>query len=153
MAAQLVAPTRIASQIKKSAPAEEPPPAAPGPVALDDNNVVPGTVFGSASRPKVAAPHMVAISAGVADGMIIHKTPPVYPRFAQEAHISGKVVLKATITKQGTLEGVQVVSGPKILAPAAVDAVKTWKYKPYTLDSQPVSVETSITIVFGEPGK
>jgi periplasmic protein TonB len=153
MAAQLVAPTRIAGQIKKSAPAEEPPPAAPGPVALDDNNVVPGTVFGNASRPKVAAPHMVAISAGVADGMLIHKTPPVYPRFAQEAHISGKVVLKATITKQGTLEGVQVVSGPKILAPAAVDAVKTWKYKPYTLDSQPVSVETSITIVFGEPGK
>ncbi|MGA9585086.1 MAG: TonB family protein [Terracidiphilus sp.] len=152
MAAQLVAPTRIAGQIKKPAPPEEPPPAAPGPVALEDSSVVPGTVFGNAGRPKVT-PHVVAISAGVADGMLIHKTSPVYPKFAQEAHITGKIVLKATITKQGTIEGVQVVSGPKILAPAAVDAVKTWKYKPYTLDNQPVSVETSITVVFGEPGK
>jgi periplasmic protein TonB len=95
----------------------------------------------------------VAISAGVADGMLIHKTPPLYPKFAQEAHITGKVVLKATITKQGTIEGVQVLSGPKILAPSAVDAVKTRKYKPYSLDGQPVSVETSITVVFGEAGK
>ena len=89
------------------------------------------------SKAKVA-PHVVAISAGVADGMIIRKTPPVYPKFAQDAHITGKVVLKAMITKQGTIEGVQVLSGPKILAPSAVDAVRTWKYKPYMLDNQPV---------------
>jgi protein TonB len=152
MAAQLVAPTRIAGQIKKPAPAEEPPPAAPGPVALEDNSAVPGAVFGNASRPKVTA-HVVAISAGVADGMLIRKIPPVYPKFAQENNITGKIVLKATITKQGTIEGVQVLSGPKILAPSAVDAVKTWKYKPYTLDGQPVSVETNITVVFGTAGK
>jgi protein TonB len=151
MSAQLDAPTRIAGQIKKPAPAEEPPPAAPGPVSLEDNNVVPGSVFG-ANKEKVL-PHVVAISAGVADGMIIHKTPPVYPKFAQDAHITGKVVLKATITKQGSIEGVQVLSGPKILAPSAVDAVRTWKYKPYMLDNQPVSVETTITVVFGSGGK
>ncbi len=85
--------------------------------------------------------------------MIIRKTPPVYPKFAQEAHIEGKVVLKATITKQGTIEGVQVLSGPKILAPSAADAVKTWKYKPYMLDGQPVAVETNITVVFGTADK
>ncbi|MGC1422779.1 MAG: TonB family protein [Terracidiphilus sp.] len=152
MAAQLVAPTRIAGQIKKPAPPDEPPPAAPGPVALEDNNVIPGSVFGNANRGKVTS-HVVAISAGVADGMIIHKTPPVYPKFAQEAHVTGKVLLKATITKQGTIEGVQVLSGPKMLAPAAVDAVRTWKYKPYMLDNQPVSVETNITVVFGSGGK
>lgn len=152
MAAQLVAPTRIAGQIKKSTPGDEPPPTAPAPVGLEDNNVMPGSVFGGSAKVKYV-PHVVAISAGVADGMIIHKTPPVYPKFAQEAHISGKVVLKATITKQGTIEGVQVLSGPKILAPSAVDAVRTWKYKPYMLDNQPVSVETNITIVFGAAGK
>jgi protein TonB len=152
MAAQLVAPTRIAGQLKKTAPAEEPPPSAPAPVSLEDNNVVPGSVFGNANKEKVM-PHVSAISAGVADGMIIHKTPPVYPKFAQDAHITGKVVLKATITKQGTIEGVQVLSGPKILAPSAVDAVRTWKYKPYMLDNQPVAVETNITVVFGPGGK
>ncbi len=152
MAAQLVAPTRIAGQIKKTASADEPPPAAPGPVSLEDNNVVPGSVFGNANKEKVM-PHVSAISAGVADGMIIHKTPPVYPKFAQDAHITGRVILKATITKQGTIEGVQVLSGPKILAPSAVDAVRTWKYKPYMLDNQPVAVETNITVVFGAGGK
>ncbi len=152
MAAQLVAPTRIAGQINKPSPADEPPPAAPAPAGLEDNSAVPGSLFGGAAKVKYA-PKVVAISAGVADGMIIRKTPPIYPKFAQEAHITGKVVLKATITKQGTIEGVQVLSGPKILAPSAVDAVKTWKYKPYMLDGQPVAVETNITVVFGTGGK
>jgi protein TonB len=152
MAAQLVAPTRIDGSIKKSVPTEEAPPTAPATVNFDDNGGVPGAVFNNSVKVK-ASPHVVPISAGVADGMIIHKTPPVYPKFAQEAHISGKVVLKATITKQGAIEGVQVISGPKILAPAAVDAVKTWRYRPYLLDNSPVSVETSITVVFGTPGK
>jgi TonB family protein len=152
MAQQLVAPTRIAGSIKKTAQADEAPPAAPAAVSMDDNSGVPGALFKSASKAKVT-PNVVAISAGVADGMILRKTAPIYPKFAQDAHITGKVVLKATITKQGTIEGVQVLSGPKILAPAAVDAVKTWKYKPYTLDNQPVSVETDITIVFGSASK
>jgi periplasmic protein TonB len=148
MAAQLVAPTRIAGQIKKVDMTDEPPPSAPGPVSLEDNNSVPGSVFGSGSKAKFM-PHVVPISAGIAAGMITHKTAPIYPKFAQDAHITGTVVLKATITKQGTIEGIQVISGPKLLAPSAVDAVKTWKYKPYMLDGQPVAVETNVTIVFG----
>jgi protein TonB len=115
---------------------------------MDDNSAVPGLVFGGSTKVKMD-PHAVVISAGVADGMILRKTPPVYPKFAQDAHITGRVVLRATITKQGTIEGVQVLSGPKILAPAAVDAVKTWKYRPYSLDGQPIAVDTNITIVFG----
>ena len=148
MAAQLVAPTRIAGQIRKTVPADEPPPSAPSTVSLDENNSVPGSVFGSGPKAKVM-PHVVPISAGVAAGMVVHKTAPVYPKFAQDAHITGTVVLKATITKQGAIEGIQVLSGPKLLAPSAVDAVKTWKYKPYMLDGQPVAVETNVTIVFG----
>jgi protein TonB len=147
MAQQLVAPSRIAGAIKKTTAADEPP-VAPAAVSMDDNSGISGSLFTNAGKARVA-PHVVAISAGVADGMIVRKTAPVYPKFAQEAHITGKVTLKATITKQGTIEGVQVLSGPKILAPAAVEAVKTWKYKPYMLDNQPVSVETNISIVFG----
>ena len=148
MAAQLVAPTRIAGQIKKASPADEPPPSAPSPVSLDDNNSVSGSVFGNGAKAKFV-PHVVPLSAGVAAGMLIHKTAPVYPKFAQDAHITGTVVLKATITKQGSIEGIQVLSGPKLLASSAVDAVKMWKYKPYMLDGQPVAVETNVTVVFG----
>ena len=64
---------------------------------------------------KVVAPS--AISAGVAEGMLIHKTEPVYPKFARDNHIGGTVVLKAKIAKNGTLQDLQVVSGPKIWAP------------------------------------
>jgi protein TonB len=148
MAAQLVAPKRIAGQIKNTASADEPPPNAPPAVALEDNNSVAGSVFGSTAKTKFM-PHVVPISAGIATGMLIHKTTPVYPKFAQDAHITGTVVLKATITKQGSIEGIQVISGPKLLAPSAVDAVKTWKYRPYMLDGLPVAVETTITVVFG----
>ena len=148
MAAQLVAPTRIAGQINTKAAADEPPPAAPSAVSLEDNNSVSGSVFGAGSKIKVT-PHVVPISEGLAAGMLIHKTTPIYPKYAQEAHITGTVVIKATITKQGTIEGIQVLSGPKILAPSAVDAVKTWKYRPYMLDGQPVAVETDIKVVFG----
>jgi protein TonB len=148
MAQQLVAPERIAGNIKTNPTVDAPPPAAPNATALEDNTAIPGSVFGGSSKAKFV-PRVMPISAGVADGMIIRRTQPVYPRFAQDAHITGKVVLKATITKQGSIEGVQVLSGPKILAPAAVDAVKTWKYRPYALDGQPVAVETTVTIVFG----
>ena len=148
MAAQLVAPTRIAGQIKTKSAADEPPPAAPNATSLEENNSVSGSLFGAGSKVKVT-PHVVPISAGIASGMLIHKTAPLYPRYAQEAHITGTVVLKATITKQGSIEGIQVISGPKILAPSAVDAVKTWKYRPYMLDGQPVAVETDIKVVFG----
>ena len=152
MAEQLVAPRRIAGSIKRAPAADEPPPAAPAAAGLGDGGSISGSVFGASTKAKYA-PNVVAISAGVADGMILHKTTPIYPKFAQEAHITGKVVLKATITKQGNIEGVQVLSGPKILAPSAADAVKTWKYRPYLLDGQPVAVETNITVVFGISGK
>ena len=152
MAEQLVAPTRIAGQIHTTAKNDEPPPSAPSAISLGDNGSMPGAVFGAGSKVKVA-PRIVPISAGLAAGMLIHKTTPIYPKFAQDAHITGSVMMRATITKQGTIEGIQVVSGPKILAPAAVDAVKTWKYRPYMLDGQPVAVETDITVVFGGSGR
>ncbi len=146
MAAQLVAPTRIAGQINTKPASDEPPPIAPA--SLEESNSMSGAVFGSGSKLKVT-PHVVPISEGLASGMLIHKTTPIYPKYAQDAHITGTVVLKATITKQGTIEGIQVLSGPKILAPSAVEAVRTWKYRPYLLDGQPVSVETDIKVVFG----
>jgi protein TonB len=80
--------------------------------------------------------------------MIIFKTIPPYPIIAKTMHIEGTVVLAATISKAGTIENLRVVSGPAVLQQAAVDAVKTWRYRPYMLDGQPVEVETSVDVVF-----
>jgi protein TonB len=145
MDAQLSAPSRISKDVK-SASDDEPPPSGLTPVAID-NGSVPGAVFGGGSNVKVVA-QVSAISAGVAEGMLIHKTEPVYPKIAKDSHVSGTVVLKATITKTGTIEGPRVISGPRMLGQAALDAVRTWRYRPYMLDNQPVAVETTISVVF-----
>jgi protein TonB len=58
------------------------------------------------------------------------------------------VVLQATISKEGRVANLRVVSGPAMLQQAALDAVKDWRYKPYLLDDVPVEVETTINVVF-----
>jgi protein TonB len=146
MDAQLNAPAKISSDVKKPNTQEE----APGALAMnsiDNSGGLPGTVLNGGSKVSVV-PVVSKISAGVAEGMLIHKTEPVYPRFAKDNHIGGTVVLKASITKTGGLAGLRVVSGPKILATAAMDAAKNWRYRPYMLDNQPVEVETTISVVF-----
>ncbi len=84
----------------------------------------------------------------VSEGLILQKTKPVYPPIAIAAHAQGTVVLAATISKGGTIENLRVVSGPAMLQQAAVDAVRTWRYRPYLLDGQPVEVETTVNVVF-----
>lgn len=62
--------------------------------------------------------------------------------------IQGTVVIKAVISREGTVEHPQVISGQAFLATAAMDAVKEWRYRPYYLNGQPVEVETEITVNF-----
>jgi protein TonB len=58
------------------------------------------------------------------------------------------VNLQATISKLGTIENLRVVSGPPMLQQAALDAVKSWRYKPYLLDGEPTEVETTVSVIF-----
>jgi protein TonB len=58
------------------------------------------------------------------------------------------VLLQAEISKDGTIENLHLLSGHPMLAPAAIEAVKQWKYKPYILNGEPVEVETQITVNF-----
>ena len=58
------------------------------------------------------------------------------------------MVLQAVISKAGAIEKLQVVSGPPMLQQAAIDAVKTWRYRPYLLNDQPVEVETTVSVIF-----
>lgn len=90
----------------------------------------------------------VPITAAVAVGLLQKKTVPNYPPIAKAARVSGTVVLRATISKSGAVRELVVVSGPAMLQQAALDAVKTWQYTPYTVDGRPVEVETTVNIVF-----
>jgi protein TonB len=73
---------------------------------------------------------------------------PNYPALARQAHVQGTVELRAIISKAGTIENLVVVHGHPMLAPAAIDAVRQWRYRPYLLNNEPIEVETEITVNF-----
>ncbi len=73
---------------------------------------------------------------------------PVYPAIARSARIQGAVILAAVISRAGTIQNLQLISGHPLLAPAAIDAVSQWRYKPYILNDEAVEVETRITVNF-----
>jgi protein TonB len=101
---------------------------------------------------KAAVQKKVSISGGVMVGMLLQKTTPVYPPIAKAARQQGTVVLQATISKTGSIENLRVISGPAMLQQAALDAVKTWRYRPYLLDGEPTEVETTVNVVFSLGG-
>jgi periplasmic protein TonB len=108
--------------------------------------VFPGRSVASVVRWEPKGP--VRISSGVMEGSLLAKFVPLYPAVAKAAGVHGTVVLQATISKNGTIENLRLVSGPVLLQQAALDAVKTWRYRPYLLNGEPVEVETTVNVVF-----
>jgi protein TonB len=97
---------------------------------------------------KPSTPPKLSISSGVMAGNLLEKTVPQYPAIARAARIQGTVVLQATIAKDGAIQNLRVINGPPMLQQAAIDAVRSWRYKPYLLNGEPVEVETTINVVF-----
>jgi protein TonB len=113
------------------------------------SSAVNDSLFGNKGpQVKAAAPKKVNISAGVMQGMLLQKTVPVYPPIAKAARVSGTVVLQATISKTGSIENLRIISGPAMLQQAALDAVRSWRYRPYLLNNDPVEVETTVNVIF-----
>ncbi len=128
----------------KQESAETPPELMPQlPIDTDITAVLTGV---SAATPRLK-PESTR-TAQFVPGKLVHRVEPVYPRTAVASDAGGTVVLSAKVTKKGTVENVKVVRGSELLARAAVDAVRQWRYQPYRLDGQPVEVETTITIHF-----
>jgi peptidyl-prolyl cis-trans isomerase A (cyclophilin A) len=127
-------------------PGEAPPPNEQHKIFIPSGGIegstrAPGTPSGSQSN-------VVNISAGVAQGLLVSKVPPVYPIDAKKDGVQGAVVLQATIGTDGSVKDLRVLSGPDLLRQAALDAVKQWRYRPYLLNGQPVEVRTTINIIF-----
>jgi periplasmic protein TonB len=98
--------------------------------------------------PKLTTPSKVRVSSGVAQGLLIRQVNPQYPQMARLARIEGRVILQATIGKDGTVQNLHLISGHPMLVQAAIDAVKQWLYKPYYLNGEPVEVDTTINVNF-----
>jgi len=161
---QLRTPTKIPKKVEIIKEDEAPPPVmattgvvggVPGGVPGGSMGGVLGSIASAgsvAALPKVATPQRVRVSSGVSTGMLVRKVNPVYPPLARQARIQGQVVLQAQISKTGDIENLQLVSGHPMLAPAAIEAVKQWKYKPYLLNGEPVEVETTVQVNFSLAG-
>lgn len=156
---QLRTPTKIPQKVQMIKEDEAPPPVmATGGVVGGVPGGVPGGQMGGViggiisstpvAVPKVATPQRVRVSQGVSQGLLVHRVQPNYPPLAKQARIQGQVVLHAVISKDGSIENLQLVSGHPMLAPAAIEAVKQWKYKPYLLNGEPVEVDTEVLVNF-----
>lgn len=88
------------------------------------------------------------VSSGVANSLKIHDVQPVYPRDARVNHISGSVLLQATIDQQGNIANIVAVQGDPILVKSAIKAVSRWKYRPYIFNGKPVQLETTIKVQY-----
>jgi protein TonB len=156
---ELRTPTKIPKKVEMIKEDEAPPPVmasagvvggVPGGVPGGSMGGVIGSVLSSTpvAVPKIATPQRVRVSAGVTSGLLIRKIPPTYPPLARQARIQGTVILQAQISKTGDIQNLQLISGHPMLAPAAIEAVKQWKYKPYLLNGEPVEVETQVQVNF-----
>jgi len=158
---QLRTPSKIPEKVQMIKEEEAPPPmAATGGVVGGVPGGIPGGQLGGviggivsttsslSAVPKLAPPQRIRISQGVTKGLLIHRIEPAYPPLARAARVQGEVMLSAVISTTGDIQNLQLISGHPMLVPAAIAAVRQWRYKPYLLNGQPVEVETTITVIF-----
>ena len=79
---------------------------------------------------------------------LLSSTTPDYPPLAKQLKVEGTVVLKAVIAKSGGVRSVERVSGPPMLADAAMKAVRVWRYRPASVNGEPVDAESKIVMRF-----
>src|SRR5712671_7888733 len=124
----------------------------PGGVAGGSMGGVLGGVIGGMGgappppKPKLTGP--LKVGGNVQAARILNRVQPVYPPLARQTRISGTVRLHAIISKNGSIQSLEVISGHPLLVRAAMDAVQQWRYKPTLLNGEPVEVDTTIDVIF-----
>ncbi|HYM74463.1 MAG TPA: energy transducer TonB [Candidatus Dormibacteraeota bacterium] len=103
--------------------------------------------------PHSGVPQRVRVSQGIMQGMLERKVSPQYPQDARDQHIQGMVVLHVNIDKAGNVNNVDLISGHPMLAPAAIEAVRQWRYRPYLLNGEAIEVDTQVQVNFTLAGE
>ncbi len=118
----------------------------PAPTAVANASAPPASpAAGASSAP--ARP----VSQGVTGGRLLHRVEPTYPTMGRAMNLQGAVQLRATVTPKGTVAKMSVVRGQPVLAQAAMDAVRQWRYEPFALNGQPVQMDVDIIVYFTIP--
>ena len=87
----------------------------------------------------------------VAEASLLHRVEPHYPEDARQQGVQGAVVLSVRIAQNGSVQSATPVTGPPLLAQAATDAVKQWRFKPHLVGGRRAEMQTKITLNFRLP--
>src|SRR5215471_13598271 len=115
------------------------------------SNVRPGsnaTKLEIATPGTKSAPQIEAATNAAQHEPVAEANRPSYPPLAQHMNVQGSVVLQALIGADGIIENLRVMSGPAILAPAAQQAVREWRFKPIMQNGHAVESKATITVNF-----
>ena len=110
--------------------------------------IIGGVGGGPPPPPPPKSNKPLRVGGNVQQANLLRQVQPLYPPIAKTAHISGTVILHAIISKDGTIEQLEYVSGPPLLMKNAMDAVRQWRYRPTMLNGEPVEVDTTVSVVF-----
>lgn len=122
--------------------------AAPAPNLVMKIGADNAVTLSPAAPDKASASDRVRISQGVSQGWLVHEVKPDYPPLARQTRVQGQVVLNVVISKTGAIKSIAAQTGHPLLIPAAIDAVKQWRYQPHKVDGKPVEVDTQVFVNF-----
>jgi TonB family protein len=140
-----------------SAFSSTPPREAPPPTLVPGTSDSPDTADAGIPTPTAhpykwgfpsPAGRLVNVSSGVMAANLLAAPMPAYPRLASLTRMQGNVVMQAIISKSGTVESVHVIKGHRLLRSAAMNAVRSWRYRPYLINGRPVEVATIVSVDF-----
>jgi protein TonB len=118
----------------------------------DSESASANAVLGNVQRASAVEPvGKVELAPGEVEGSLLHSAEPEYPEAARLRRIQGPVVLEVRIGRDGAIQNVKWVSGPQLLANAALAAVKQWQFRPHLVQGQPVEMQTKVTLNFRLP--
>jgi TonB family protein len=88
------------------------------------------------------------VPAEVMEKLLVHRVEPVYPAEARQARLEGIIALDVVVGRDGSVETMRPLNGPEVLARAAMDALRWWKFEPYRVNGDPAVVETTVAVEF-----
>jgi TonB family protein len=88
------------------------------------------------------------VSAEVMEKLLVHRVEPTYPAEARQANLEGTIALDVIVGRDGSVVRMHALNGPDVLARAAMDALRWWKFEPYRVNGEPTAVETTLAVEF-----
>jgi len=95
-----------------------------------------------AEKPQVQVP------AEVMQKLLVHRVEPIYPVAARKEKLQGIIAVDIVVGKDGSVHSMHALNGPDVLAKAAIDALRWWKFEPYRVNGEPAVVETTVAVEF-----